>query len=146
MEGGRMTDEEMERIARGFCARTLPKDEWTHQAHFATALWLMLRAPDLVPERDMPGMIAAYNESVGGTNSDSAGYHETITQASLKAARAVLAGLPADVAPSVAFSALMASPMASKDWLFAYWSRERLLSVEARRHWVEPELRPLPWR
>ncbi|PJG48668.1 hypothetical protein CAF53_10790 [Sphingobium sp. LB126] len=140
-----MTDEEMERIATGFCARTLPKEEWTHLAHFATALWLMLRRPDLVPERDMPGMIAAYNESVGGVNSDTAGYHETITQASLRAARAVLAGLQEGVTPGAAFAALMASPMADKDWLFAYWSRERLMSAEARRAWVAPDLKSLPW-
>lgn len=140
-----MTDEEIERIATGFCARTLPKEEWTHMTHFSTALWLMLRRPDLTPERDMPGMIAAYNESVGGVNGDTSGYHETITQASLKAARAVLAGLPGGVSPTDAFAALMESPMADKDWLFAYWSRERLMSVEARRRWAEPDLKPLPW-
>ncbi|KXU31335.1 hypothetical protein A0J57_16645 [Sphingobium sp. 22B] len=140
-----MTDEEIERIASGFCARTLPKEEWTHGAHFATALWLMLRRTDMLAERDMPGMIAAYNESMGGVNSDSAGYHETITMASLKAARAVLAGLPGEPSPAEVFAALMRSPMADKDWLFAYWSRERLMSTEARRRWVEPDLTPLPW-
>ena len=156
-----MTDEEIERIARGFCELTLPKEEWTHRAHFSTALWLMLRRPDLLPERDMPGMIAAYNESVGGVNSasdlsmawiitevnsDSAGYHETITLASLRAARAVLADLPnGATSPAEAFAALMASPMADKEWLFAHWSRERLMSTQARRGWVEPDLTPLPW-
>lgn len=140
-----MTDEEIERIATGFCARTLAKEEWTHKAHFATALWLMLRRPDLVPERDMPGMIAAYNESVGGVNSAASGYHETITAASLQAARAVLTGLTDGATPARAFAALMDSPMADKDWLFAYWSRERLMSVEARRAWVDPDLKPLPW-
>lgn len=140
-----MTDEEIERIATGFCARTLPKEKWTHMTHFSTALWLMLRRPNLVPERDMPGMIAAYNESVGGVNNDMSGYHETITQASLGAARAVLAGLADGVTPGEAFAALMRSPLADKNWLFDYWSRERLLSVEARRGWVEPDLKPLPW-
>lgn len=140
-----MTDEEIERIAGGFCARTLPKEEWTHRAHFAAALWLMLRRPDVVPERDMPGMIAAYNESAGGVNDSTSGYHETITVASLKAARAILARLPEGVTPSEAFAALMGSPMADKDWLFAYWSRERLMSAEARRGWVEPDIKPLPW-
>ncbi|EQB33339.1 hypothetical protein [Sphingobium ummariense] len=137
------TEDEIERVAHGFCERTLPKEEWTHGAHFATALWLMLRRPDLVAERDMPGMIARYNESVGGVNNDTSGYHETITQASLRAARGVLAGLPADVGVAQAFAALMATPLAGKDWPFAYWSRERLMSVEARRGWVEPDLRPL---
>src|SRR3546814_19407624 len=78
-------------------------------------LWLMLRRPDIVPERDMAGMIAAYNESVGGVNSDTSGYHETITLASLMAARAVLAGLPGGASPAGAFAALMESPMADKN-------------------------------
>lgn len=144
-QGWAMTDEEIERIASGFCTRTLPREKWTHRAHFSTALWLMLRRPDLLPERDMPGMIAAYNESVGGVNSNTSGYHETITQASLKAARSVLPGLTEGATPAEAFAALMMTPMADKDWLFAYWSRERLMSAEARRAWLEPDLKPLPW-
>ncbi|MFN3799004.1 MAG: hypothetical protein ACK4S5_16090, partial [Sphingobium yanoikuyae] len=78
-----MTDDEIEALGTGFCACTLPKARWTHGAHFATALWLILRRPDIDAEIDMPGMIRRYNESVGGVNSDTSGYHETITQASL---------------------------------------------------------------
>ncbi|MET0370851.1 MAG: hypothetical protein ABW039_05675 [Sphingobium sp.] len=139
-----MTDDEMEACARRFLACTLPKDEWTHGAHFATALWLMLTRPDVLPERDMPGLIARYNESVGGVNSDSSGYHETITQASLRMARMLLAGLPEGGSPSAAFAALMASPLGDKDWPFAYWSRDLLMSAAARRAWIEPDLMPLP--
>jgi hypothetical protein len=139
-----MTDAEMEELADAFIACTLPKDRWTHDAHFATALWLILRRPDLNPERDMPGLIRRYNESVGGVNSDTSGYHETITQASLHMARRLLAGLPADVAPSAALATLMAGPLGAKDWLFAYWSRDRLMGSEARLGWVDPDLLPLP--
>ncbi|ETI58593.1 hypothetical protein C100_23050 [Sphingobium sp. C100] len=139
-----MTDDEMERLANGFCACTLPKEDWTHGAHFATALWLILKRPDLLPERDMPGLIRRYNESVGGVNGDMSGYHETITQASLVMARCLLASLPADIGPSAAYAALMASPLADKDWPFTYWSRDRLMTVAARRAWVAPDLQLLP--
>lgn len=138
-----MTDEEIEELGRAFCACTLPKERWTHGAHFATALWLILCRPDIVPERDMPGMIRRYNESVGGVNSDTSGYHETITQASLHMARQLLTGLGGDPTPSVAYAALMASALGDKDWLFTHWSRERLMSPEARRTWVEPDIRSL---
>lgn len=139
-----MSHAEIERIASGFADLSLPKAEWTHQAHFATALWLLLMRPDILPERDMPAMIRRYNESVGGVNSDTSGYHETITQASIRMARSLLAGLPADIGPAQALAALLASPLGDKDWLFAYWSRARLMSVEARRGWVEPDITPLP--
>lgn len=139
-----MTDEQIARLADGFCACTLPKEEWTHAAHFATALWFLLRRPDLSPERDMPALIRRYNESVGGINSDSSGYHETITQASLMMTRRLLASHPADISPAAALTALMASPLGDKDWLFAYWSRDVLMAPAARRVWVAPDLQPLP--
>jgi hypothetical protein len=89
-------------------------------------------------------MIRRYNESVGGVNSDTSGYHETITQASLRMARRVLAGLPEEVSLAGAFAALMDSPLGDKDWPLAYWSRDRLMSAEARRNWVAPDIRALP--
>jgi len=52
----------------------------------------------------MPAMIRRYNQSVGGVNSDTGGYHETITQASLHMTRALLAVLPADATPATAFA------------------------------------------
>ncbi|WP_336968984.1 hypothetical protein [Sphingobium aromaticiconvertens] len=139
-----MTDDEIDRIARAFCARTLPKAEWTHAAHFATALWLILTRADILVERDMPAMIRSYNEAVGGVNSDTAGYHETITQASLHMTRRVLAGVPDGIMPCAALMLLLASPLGDKDWPYAYWTRERLMSKDARRAWVAPVLQDLP--
>src|SRR5579875_1510454 len=78
------------RVGEGFAARTLPRQEWTHAAHLAAALWLMRYRPEIDAAREMPRMIRAYNESAGGVNDDSSGYHETITQASLRALRGVL--------------------------------------------------------
>ena len=60
-------------IGECFAAHTLPKEEWTHAAHFAAAIWLLRTRPDIEPERDMPDMIRSYNESVGGVNSDTGG-------------------------------------------------------------------------
>jgi hypothetical protein len=39
----------------------------------------------------------------------------------------------------------MLSPLGEPEWLLAYWSRERLFSMEARREWVEPDLGELPF-
>ncbi len=137
------TDADIDRIAYGVTERTLPKAEWTHAAHFAAALWL-LRHSDNVP-LIMPGLIRAYNESVGTQNTDTTGYHETITQASLRAARHVLDGFSRDTPLSAVLAALMASDFGRPDWLLAYWSRERLFTPEARRGWIEPDLGPLPF-
>lgn len=139
------SDDEVAEIADGVIARTLPKARWTHAAHVAAAAWLVMRRPDIAPERDMPGLIRAYNEGVGGVNSDTEGYHETITQASLRAVRAGIASLPPETAVHAAVQALLDGGLDRSDWLLAYWSRAVLFSVEARRGWVEPDLKPLPF-
>lgn len=137
------SDSEIERIGRGVLERTLPKPEWTHAAHFAAALWVLTR-PDMEAARDMPGLIRAYNEATGTPNTDTGGYHETITQASLRAARAWLEEhrkLPLHDA----LNGLLASKYGRSDWLLTYWSKPVLFSVTARRSWVDPDLRALPF-
>ncbi len=137
-------DEEMSAIGSRFLDRTLPKAEWTHAAHFATTLWLLSCRKDLSLAREMPHLIRAYNESIGGRNSDTEGYHETITQASIRAARDFLASHP-NGPLFVTCNALMGSRLGEPDWLMQYWSRPLLFSVEARKSWVEPDIKPLPF-
>jgi hypothetical protein len=136
---------EITAIGRGLLDRTLPKPCWTHAAHFAAAVWVLARRPDLAAERDLPGIIRAYNEATGVANTDTGGYHETITLASLRAARAFLAALAPGTPLHEACNALMASPLGDKEWPLAYWSREVLFTKEARRAWREPDLEPLPF-
>lgn len=139
-----LTDAEIERIATGFVARDLPKDDWTHAAHFAATLWLLRHDGDRLSER-LPGLIRAFNTSVGGENTDTAGYHETITQASLRAAAAHLATYPVGAPLSTVLDDLLAGDLGGSAWILRHWSKDRLFSVEARREWVEPDLARLPF-
>src|SRR5256885_4078129 len=84
------SDADIEDVGECFLARTLPKAEWTHEAHLATTTWLVLRRPDIDVDHELPGLIRRYNESVGGVNSDSEGYHETITRVFLHGVRLFL--------------------------------------------------------
>ena len=138
------SDDDIARIGESFLDRTLPREEWTHAAHFAATLWLMRHRPAIDLSRDMPGLIRAFNQAKGGVNSDVAGYHETITQASLRAARPFLDGNPG-VPLFQILAALLRTELGNPNWLLEYWSRERLMSVEARRQWREPDLKPLPF-
>ncbi|MBW8814693.1 MAG: hypothetical protein JF588_14830 [Caulobacterales bacterium] len=138
-----LTDADIARIAAGVIDRSLPKPEWTHAAHFAAGLWLHA-APGYDAPRDMPALIRAYNEATGVANTDTEGYHETITQASLRCAGSWLAARP-DAPLSEILAALMASPHGRSDWLLAHWTKPVLFSPAARRAWVEPDLQPLPF-
>ena len=137
------SDADLEYLGTGLLDRTLPKHKWTHAGHFAAAFWLASRA-DIDVMRAMPGLIRAYNVATGVPNTDTGGYHETITLASLRATRAWLAART-DRALYVALNELLASEFGRPEWLLAYWSKPVLFSVAARRAWVEPDLKPLPF-
>lgn len=135
-----VSNAEISATSRALVARTLPKAEWTHAAHFAVALWLLeLDATDA-----MPGLIRAYNKVTGVANTDTSGYHETITQASLRAARAFRVER-AHLRLFEVCNQLMASSLGRPDWVLTHWSRARLFSPEARKAWVAPDLTPLPF-
>jgi len=138
------TDDDIAALLEGFRGRTLPKEKWTHAAHWAAALGLI--AEDAAAAyRDMPGMIRAYNESVGGRNTETEGYHETITIASLKAAEHALSAAPEGAPLHAVLSDLLAGPCGKPDWVLDYWRRETLFSVKARREWVAPDICALPF-
>lgn len=132
-----------ERLAREFLSRSLPKPEWTHEAHLKVGLWHVLRHPqdealELLRER-----IRAYNESVGGVNSDTAGYHETITGLYVRLIANFVEG--ADRRRGIEDLAReLIERCGDRQLPLRYYSRERLESSEARLTWLEPDLQPLP--
>jgi len=137
-------DADIESIGERFLARSLPKAEWTHEAHLATTTWLLLRRPDIRVDEELPDLIRRYNESVGGVNSDSEGYHETITRAFLHGVRLFLAEADRQEPLHELVNELLLSPMGRRDWPLRFYSPGRLFSVEARREFVPPDLAALP--
>ena len=138
------SDDEIVRIGEGLMARTLPRPEWTHEAHLATTTYLLTRRPDIDIDKELPGFIRAYNESVGGVNSDSEGYHETITRVFLHGVRLFLAEADFKEPLHELVNELLLSPMGRRDWPLRFYSPARLFSVEARRNFVPPDIGTLP--
>ena len=139
------TDAAIARIALGVIDRTLPKRDWTHPAHFATALWLCRHRPDLATPQGMRTLISRYNDATLTANTDSSGYHHTITCASMRAAAHHLERYAPEAPLHRVLTALMASRPGNPDWLLDHWHRATLFSVLARRNWVEPDRQPLPF-
>ena len=138
------SDAEIVHLGERFLALDLPKAEWTHEAHLATTTWLLQRRPDIDVDEKLPGLIRRYNESVGGVNSDTEGYHETITRVFLHGVRLFLGEAdPAEPLHELV-NELLLSPMGRRDWPLRFYSRERLLSLEARKHFIEPDIAALP--
>ncbi len=136
-------NEAVRRVGTGLLDRSLPKEEWTHEAHLAACLWLVRERPDFACETDLPATIRAFNAAKGGVNDDMQGYHETLTQLYLRGVRMFAATLPEGLPLVEAVDRLLASDMAPRDWPLRFYTRERLFSVAARRGWVEPDLAAL---
>lgn len=134
-------DAELQALASGLREHSLPKDAWTNDAHWAASFWLLRHAPSFDIDRDLPDAIRAFNLAKGGENTDHAGYHETITRASIHVIRLYDApGLPA----WESVNAILASSFGRKDWFFDHWSKGVLMAPAARRAWFAPDRAPLP--
>ena len=126
-------------VGERLLARTLPRAEWTHEAHLAACLWLVRERSAMDVEGDLPAIIRRYNESVGGVNDDRQGYHETLTQLYVAGCRVQLAEAQAEGLTELV-NAMIAGPRGARDWPLRYYSRDRLFSVAARRALVLPDL------
>lgn len=137
------SDDDVARLAGGIVTCSLPRAEWSHAAHFAVALWMLRHRSELAAPEAFRATIMAYNEATGIPNTDTSGYHETITLASLRAAAAFLKCHPRATPLHELVDLLMATPLGRPDWLLLHWTRERLFSPDARRAWLPPDLKPL---
>lgn len=138
------TDAEIEHLGEGLLACTATREEWTHEAHLAATTYLELKRPDIDLDAELSGIIRRFNESVGGVNSDTEGYHETITRVFLHGVRLFLAEADRTTSLHELVNELLVSPMGRRDWPLRFFSRERLFSVEARRTFVAPDVAVLP--
>jgi hypothetical protein len=133
----------IEALVTAFCDRSLPKECWTHEAHLRVGLWHLLHHEPPEALALLRQRITAYNEATGVKNSDASGYHETITRFFLHEIGRFLQR--ADRGRSLdELAADLIKLLGDNDAPLRYFSREHLMSVAARRGWVEPDLRPLP--
>jgi hypothetical protein len=137
-------DADVARLGDGLIACDLLRADWTHEAHLAATTYLLLERRDMDLDAQLPGLIRRFNESVGGVNSDSEGYHETITHLFLRGVRLFLAEAGAGEPLYGLVNRLLLSPMGARDWPLRFYSPRLLFSAEARRSFVAPDVAPLP--
>lgn len=126
-------------IGEGLLARSLPREEWTHEAHLAACTWIVRDRANIAIEQELPGIISRYNVSVGGVNDDTQGYHETITQVYIAGVKAHLAEVGGEMPLYEVVNALLLSARGRRDLPLKFYSKELLFSVPARRGFVEPD-------
>jgi len=120
----------------------LPRDAWCHRLHIRVAYLFIRRYDSTEALRRLRAGIQAYNRVVGVTETLTSGYHETLTAAWFSLVSASVKGLPAGL-DSNAFCA-MHPELLDKGLIRKFYSRERIVSQQAKREFVEPDLAVLP--
>jgi hypothetical protein len=110
-----------------------------HRDHLRLA-WVQIRRLGLDSATDrVTSMIRHFAAHHGAADR----YNDTMTRFWLR-----VVGLAIIRHPELRFAALMdAEPhLLDKTLPFRHWSQERIMATEARAHWVEPDLIPMPLR
>jgi hypothetical protein len=130
------TAADIEAAVAQFEACTLPYEHWTHRAHLAVALVYARRHAYDVALTRIRDHINAYNRTCGQAD----GYNETVTVLFLRkvfaeAARPNALELPEELA--------RLATLCTAQWVYRYYSKERVWSAEAKAQWLAPDLAPL---
>jgi hypothetical protein len=133
------TEFEIDAFLAAFEGCTLPKERWTHAAHLLTgACYVHLLGEAAAIDR-MRLCVSRYNVAVGGKNTATSGYHETITAAWIKLlARLLRESGEMERAPFTRLA--VARYSGERDIFRRYYPFDLVESVEARRTWVPPTL------
>ena len=134
---------EIESVVHGFQWCTLPRERWTHAAHLTVALWYHLRLPGPAAEKLIREGIKRFNATHGIVATPTGGYHETMTLFWIRMVRKYLAEARTEKRPVVMLFNKLIECYGRKGLPLEYYSRERLMSLEARAGWVEPDLKEL---
>jgi hypothetical protein len=134
------TSAEVLRLVREFESCTLPRAEWTHHAHLVVALWYLVRHTEAEATKLTRDGIKRYNKACGVETTKTSGYHETITVFYIRAIRKFLSTANRDCTLAALANSLI-NICGDKNLPLEYYSRERLMSWEARTAWLEPDLK-----
>ena len=134
-----MSDDE---FLRQFENQTIPQEEWNHRAHLKIAYLMLTRVPFAEALRRVRDGVRALNAAHGLVETPTRGYHETVTHAWLQLVAAMLRQFgPADSADTFLDAQ---SQLGSNRALLFFYSRDRIMSPEARAEFLTPDLAPLP--
>jgi hypothetical protein len=132
------TEAEILALTTAFLDRTLEKPRWRHNAHCLVTACLLLTRPGMDLERDLPDLIRRYNTATGVENTETAGYHHTITIFYIRTIRAFLATLPPSTGLEDACNAMLNSPIGDKTYVENHYQSDVLWSKKARQTWITP--------
>ena len=139
------TDGDIESLAPAVLAGTHAYSNWTHLAHCALTIFRLRDRLAHGLEQTTADIIRNDNRAVGVANTATSGDHETLTIFCLRAIRDFLDRECTGLGLAQAVAALEASPLGQGEFVFNYYSYDRLFDPERRGIWQQPDLQPLPF-
>lgn len=136
------TFSEIENLIKAFENCTLPRCEWSHPAHLTVALWYLTHYSELEATNCIRDRIKRYNLAHGIKTTKDSGYHETLTLFWIRMASQYLSSVTSD-SSLVDIANKLIQDYGNPRLPLEYYSRELLMSWEARKDWVEPDLKPV---
>ena len=134
------TESEITAFLAAFEDGSLPKQCWTHGAHLLAGAWYVHQLGEARALNHMRTCVQRYNVAVGGQNTATDGYHETVTVFWIK----LLATHHNPGEPRAAFAHRAVHDLVANRTIYAdFYDYDILASPEARRTWQPPNLRPL---
>jgi hypothetical protein len=133
---------EIEGLVSAFESCRLPRERWTHRAHLTVALWYLMRHEIEEATAITRRNIQNYNHAHNILTTRTSGYHETITLFFIRVVNGYLSRVRGDCSIVALFNEMIAA-CGDKNLPLRFYSKERLMSGDARRRWVEPDLKPL---
>ena len=137
------TPEALETFLHGFENGTLAKPEWTHGAHVAAAASYLFGSDLQTVLPLMRARISSFNVAVGGANTPTSGYHETLTHFWLLiVAESLRQHPPASRLEAARHAVAVFGEARTLHTL--YYSGDVVKDTAARQQWRAPDLLPLP--
>lgn len=132
------SEKEITTLTDGFKNKELTEAQWTHEAHLTVGIWFLKNYDRYKATCRLRSGIIELNVSLGGKNTPTDGYHETITLFWIWLIRKYIEANPEKSVLGLC-NAFLNSKYADRNLLLNFYSREVLFSIKARAVWVEPD-------
>ncbi len=133
-----------EQLVKGFLECELEKGEFTHEAHLLSGLYMLAHHGDETLSI-MRTKLADFLRSMGVESTDTSGYHETMTIFWLWVLKKHFADENGQVHwTQENVDAVIDNPnLTNRNLWLSHYSKEKMMSVEARRGFVDGDVKVL---
>lgn len=136
------TVSEIEKLISMFETCSLSRCEWDHAAHLTVALWYLTNYEDKQAINIIREGIQKYNIAMDIKTTKNGGYHETLTLFWIYMVRHYLLNQD-NIGSLLQLANELIHTYRNKSLPLEYYSRDLLMSWEARNGWIDPDLKTL---